>query len=237
MWKFVTLLFITTFVVFIKVTYATTNISETKPLLRCNTYLMGGIDEPSRRGFIFMSNISESDEVEIWKDIAGYEGLYKVSSLGNILSLKRSNLVNRKNGSHSFQKIHERKLRSHICNGGYLTVSLYNKEVGKKAFLLHRIVAKAFVENPHNKPTVNHKYGNKLDNRASSLEWLTYEEQIEHAQKNGLTNYRKSKVFTEQEIIDIRNSKDSFTGIAKKYGVYPTTISNIVKRVSWKKVK
>lgn len=222
---------------FINTVYATTKFIETKIPLRCNAILMDRVDEPSRRGFIFMSNISESDEVEIWKDIAGYEGLYKVSSFGSILSLKRANLVKRKNGAHSFQKIHERKLRSHICNGGYLTVSLYNKEVGKKSFLLHRIVAKAFVENPNDKPTVNHKYGDKLDNRASSLEWLTYEEQIEHAQKNGLTNYHKSKLFTEQEIIDIRNSKDSFTCIAKKYGVYPTTISNIVKRVSWKKVK
>ena len=68
---------------------------------------------------------------------------------------------------------------------GYLNLDLYHNGV-RKHELVHRLVAKAFVPNPDNKPVVNHKDGNKLNNNADNLEWVTSLENNRHAWKNGL---------------------------------------------------
>ncbi len=105
---------------------------------------------------------------EIWKDIEGYED-YKVSNLARVKSLK-------------FGK--ERILKQGIDNHGYPVVTLCNGT--QKNFKIHRMVAIAFIPNPCNKPEVNHKWGNKLDNRATELEWATKSENQLHAYKIGL---------------------------------------------------
>lgn len=109
---------------------------------------------------------------EIWKDIKGYEGLYQVSNLGRVKSLG-------KGGFNQYQK-NVRFLS--ICKNseGYGIVVL-TKELQTRTFSVHRIVAKTFIENPLNKRVVNHKDGNKLNNVASNLEWLTYKENYIHA--------------------------------------------------------
>lgn len=72
----------------------------------------------------------------------------------------------------------------------YTSYSLLGKYCGfylkGKGYLLHRIVALLFIPNPENKPDVNHKDGNKLNNKASNLEWVTKSENIQHALKLGL---------------------------------------------------
>jgi len=111
-------------------------------------------------------------DVEVWKDIKGYEGLYRVSSLGRVESLHRKN-VNRdiilNHGKNKF---------------GYIVLRLYNN--GHSGFLLHRLVAMAFIPNPENKPTVNHISGIKSDNTAKNLEWATQSENSLHAYRLGL---------------------------------------------------
>lgn len=92
--------------------------------------------------------------IEVWREVEGYNKRYEVSSLGNVRSRFYGTLS---------QKEDKR---------GYLTVTL--RENGKsKRVSVHRLVAKAFVENPNNCDTVNHKDENKKNNKRNNLEWVT----------------------------------------------------------------
>ena len=126
---------------------------------------------------IFWYNIP----MEKWKDINGYEGRYQVSNLGRIKSLPRNGTIKE-----------ERILKYEKNNQGYLQVCLYNSGK-KKLYLVHRIVAIAFIPNPENKPEVNHKWGIKTDNRASELEWNTQSENTLHAYENKLQKIKTGK--------------------------------------------
>lgn len=107
--------------------------------------------------------------IEKWKDVDGYEGLYKISNFGRV------------KGKH--------RIKSQQDNGkGYLTVHL-NKNGKSRWHLVHRLVAKAFIENPENKPTVNHIDGNRKNNNVNNLEWATYSENNLHSYRS---NGRKS---------------------------------------------
>ena len=118
---------------------------------------------------------------EIWKDIVDYENLYQVSNLGRVRSLDRI-IVDSRN----VRKFKGVDLKKHKKKSGYLTVQLKHKD-----FQIHRLVAKAFIPNPDGKPQVNHKDGDKQNNRVDNLEWCTCEENINHAYKSGLKNGKK----------------------------------------------
>ena len=93
---------------------------------------------------------------EYFKDIAGYEGLYKVSNLGNIKSFRLN-----KEGT---------ILKPYKNQKGYCMLRLCNKE-GQKLKLVHRLVAEAFIPNPLNLKEINHKDENKENNTIDNLEW------------------------------------------------------------------
>lgn len=79
---------------------------------------------------------------------------------------------------------------------GYLSVGL-SKNGKKYKYLVHRLVALAFIPNEENKPTVNHKDGNKTNNTVDNLEWATYSEQVIHARDNGLRENCKIRICRE----------------------------------------
>ena len=124
---------------------------------------------------------------EIWKDISGYEGIYQVSNLGNIRSCERKVYFKKGNPLTSYMTVPEKIISKHISNTGYYRVGL--RKDGKRKFLsVHRIVTSAFIDNPENKPHVNHIDGNRLNNHSDNLEWVTCQENIIHARDTGLSH-------------------------------------------------
>lgn len=103
--------------------------------------------------------------VEIWKDIPNYEGLYQISNKGRVKSFRQSSKLG---------KVAEYILKPSVANNGYCQVTLYDNTIRKK-FLIHRLVANAFLPNPNNLPQVNHKDENRLNNNVENLEWCTAE--------------------------------------------------------------
>ena len=102
--------------------------------------------------------------IEIWKDIAGYEGLYKVSNKGRVYSYVSN------------------KFLSPAPNEvtGYINV-LLTKSKKSKFYPVHRLVAAAFIENPKNAPVVNHIDADRTNNCVDNLEWCTHKENAQHS--------------------------------------------------------
>lgn len=114
---------------------------------------------------------SVSLEGEVWKDAVGYEGFYQVSNLGRVLSLSRPTY----NGvKHYFTK--PQLIKPCVKSNGYFVVSIYKEPQKRKTHHVHRLVATAFCDNPHNKPHIDHINANKQDNRAVNLRWVTQQE-------------------------------------------------------------
>jgi hypothetical protein len=173
--------------------------------------------------------IIKKREPEIWKDIDGYDGFYQVSSWGRIKSLGR--WVACKGG----QKFNKERIRKDCNSHGYRNITLC-KENKSHSFLLHIVVANAFVENPENLPQVNHLDGDKTNNYYKNLEWCTGSENMQHAADNGLLNltwvgksyekHPKSKPIVQYDLSDsmIRNWA-SATEAANKLGMHRPNIN------------
>lgn len=116
---------------------------------------------------------------EIWKAVVGYEGLYEVSSLGNVRSLYDWWYC------HNLYRI--KLLKPEKTNKWYLRVALYKWEVKARDWI-HRIVAQAFHWNPNNYPVVMHLDNNPLNNNADNLKWWTYKENIQQCYKEWRSN-------------------------------------------------
>ena len=120
------------------------------------------------------------------KILKGLNGLYQISNLGMVKALER-----RKNCNRGYGIIKEHVMKQTSANSEYCRVPLTNKQHVKKYYLVHRLVAEAFIPNPNNLPQVNHIDGNKSNNCVTNLEWCTREDNIKHAYKIGLNPSRK----------------------------------------------
>jgi hypothetical protein len=157
------------------------------------------------------------------RKIKGYEGLYEITSDGRVWSCKNSKYL----------------VPVKMANG-YLKVNLYYE--GKpKLTSIHRLVAISYLDNPKNKPTVNHIDGNKENNNILNLEWATYSENQKHAFNNGLKKGRKGEKhhlckLTEQQVSIIKYAVSFGTKqrhLVKIFNIKPAQISRIVNNKRW----
>lgn len=126
----------------------------------------------------------------MWRQISGYEGYYEVSDDGMVRSVDR--YITESTGRKRFLRGSIMKLTNasgRKDSDGYLVVNLH-KDHKSSVNSVHVLVANAFIPNPYNKPTVNHKDGNKHNNSVSNLEWASYSENNSHAVDNGLRHPR-----------------------------------------------
>ncbi len=103
------------------------------------------------------------------RPVVGYEGVYEVSRDGEVYRVGRA-----------CGATVGKKLKPQLSNSGYLYVNFWLNGV-RTTHSVHRIVAKAFLENPNNLPEVNHLNGIKTDNRVGNLEWCDRSRQMQHA--------------------------------------------------------
>lgn len=162
-----------------------------------------------------------------WKPVVinGTKTSYMVSRYGDVMNMSTG-----------------RTLKGCPDRRGYIIVSIW---VGRKMYSrkVHRLVAEAFIPNPENKPTVNHKDGNKRNNRVENLEWATHQENIDHAIQTGLRDINgmkaPSNVYTDEQVHQVCKMLESGMGgreIAYKLGVSQMLPNRIKYLGKWKSI-
>lgn len=166
--------------------------------------------------------------VEIWKDIAGYENLYQVSNLGRVRSLDR--ILNHWRGGKRLRK--GCVIKTADFKNGYKYVTLC-KDGKLKKYLVHRLVAFMFLQNPNNYPCVNHKDENPSNNNVDNLEWCTQRYNINYGTRNEkiskkLLNYQSwaKPVLQYTKQGDLINEYPSIMEAERQTKIHSGSISN-----------
>ena len=165
--------------------------------------------------------------------------MWKECKINNLYIVSTDGIVKRKNTN----KILSQKLDK----DNYLSVNLSMGGRGNtRQIFVHRLVAETFLPNPDRKPQVNHKDGDKLNNRVNNLEWNTCLENVQHSIYTGLRNDKgcssKRARFKESDIKWIRqhykpnDSKYGCTALSKKFKVGKATISDIINHKIYKNI-
>ncbi len=165
--------------------------------------------------------------------------LYEVSRCG---SVKRVAIDSIRRGDSAWRRFGEVILSPQTMKTGYIAVMM-PKNGNKTMMYVHRLVATTFIKNPENKEQVNHKDGNKRNNCVKNLEWVTRQENMNHAVGLGLhpTGERiGSSKLTATEVIKIRslaaNGLLTNSEIGEMFGVARLTVSDAVRRITWKHI-
>lgn len=140
--------------------------------------------------------------MEIWKDIVDYEGLYEISSLGNVRRIWKS--------SKKLRSLKQRK-------DGYMEIDLW-KNGKSKHIRIHQLVANAFLENPNNYSCINHIDGNKANNKVENIEWCSQSYNRTHAIQDLKVNTKHYKWLLYKDNQFIKEFVDCFelAGYLKK---------------------
>jgi hypothetical protein len=162
---------------------------------------------------------------ELWKPCVGFENYYEISTLGRVRNVKGNFARNCKVNI----------LKTNLCKQGYPRIRFCVAQK-KRTFKIHRLVAKAFIDNPRNLPEVNHIDRNKQNNRITNLEWCTRSENQFHAIKTNLNPVLlgdKSRSYTGD--VEVYNLEGSLIHILKgssdmrSKGFEPRQISAVLK--------
>jgi plasmid maintenance system antidote protein VapI len=166
-----------------------------------------------------ISAVFKGNKMKIWKNCGG---VYEVSNEGDVRSCFGNYKI----------------LKPLITNRGYLSVKIYVDCI-QETHRIHRLVALAFIPNPFNLESVNHKDCNKLNNHVDNLEWMTKLENYQHAKENDLLlrgeDHQNSKL-KEEDVVLIKymiSDGTSHTDIANLFKLSQGTISQIAKNKTW----
>lgn len=158
---------------------------------------------------------------EQWRPCPGFEERYAVSDMGRVMRLPKV--------AGGKAKVLATGANRDPSNKGYIRVGLFGPYGATTAYL-HRLVALAFVDGYEDGKEVNHINGDKTDNRASNLEWVTHEENQRHASEvlGRLSAPRKAiRLLSDEEVAEIRASGETQRVLAARYGVSQVTICQI----------
>lgn len=120
---------------------------------------------------------------ELWRPIPGWDGLYEASNHGRIRSVRRMlpGPIGRKSGVATIRAYGGKVLAPKRCRNGYASVNLWRQNVGRM-YDVHRLVCMTFWPSISEGLEVNHKDGNRLNNAACNLEWVTRRQNLKHAE-------------------------------------------------------
>lgn len=162
----------------------------------------------------------EIAQQEVWRWVVGAEGRYQVSSLGRIRSLVTRG----------------KTIKAFTYTKGYANVGMARSPGRQTRERVHRLVARAFLGPEPAGMSVNHKNGNKSDNRVENLEYMTIGDNVRHARDAGLMRQGErtpwSKL-TEDQVREIRQSKESYRAQARKLGVSASTVRRAALGLYW----
>lgn len=174
---------------------------------------------------------SGSHEDEYWMDVAGYNGLYRISSTGRLISMRMNRIMSPSNADNGYSRVNL------VKHGDPNNPNPRGVRIG----YIHRLVASAFIPNPESLPWVNHKNGVKSDNRKDNLEWGTIQYNHIHAWSTGLhESVKGSEVGThklvESQALEIFESTAPRRELARRYNISKSVIASIKQNKAWRHI-